>query len=107
MLFFSKLFRVKEGKLERVKEWMSILSSSRRKEAIETFEYENVKREVVVVFQGDDGSHYLIGLNEASSDYRAGDPDVSINQEHSEFKKECLEPVSKNGQVLLDLSASP
>lgn len=102
---FSKLFRVKEGKLERVRDWMNELSTSRQEEALGTFEYENVTREVVAIFKGNDGHHYLIGLNEVTEPSRTADPTVSINQEHSKFKKECLEPISEKGEVLFDLQA--
>ncbi|MBU1293055.1 hypothetical protein KJ819_03265 [Patescibacteria group bacterium] len=104
-MHFSKLFRVKAGKLERVLAWMETLATGRREEAIATFNYENVTREVVTLFEGEDGSYYLIGLNEAREPYRTGDPDVQINQEHAAFKKECLDPISKKGRVLLDLRA--
>lgn len=104
-MYFSKLFKVKEGKLERVREWMETINTSRREEAIATFEYENVTREIVTLFEGLDGSYYLVGLNEVIEPYRTGDPSIKINQEHVEFKKECLEPISKKGEVLSDLQA--
>lgn len=100
---FSKLFRVREGKLNRVREWMNELNTSRREEALGTFEYENVTREVVALFEGNDGHYYLIGLNEVNEPSRTADPTVPINQEHSQFKKECLEPITDRGQILLDL----
>jgi Family of unknown function (DUF6176) len=101
---FSKIFRVKEGKLDILKQWFAVLSTERKEEAIATFAYENVTREVFVLFKGYDKQHYVIGFNETSGEHKAGDPDVIINQEHSRIREECLERISENGEVLLDLS---
>tara|TARA_B100001989_G_C24536339_1_gene464636 strand:- start:1656 stop:1970 length:315 start_codon:yes stop_codon:yes gene_type:complete len=104
-MHFSRLLKVKEGKLETLKDWFYVLGGDRKEEAIATFEYENVSREVFALFKGRDGHHYVIGFNEVTGEYRKGDPEVKINQEHTKILKECLEPVSENGSVLLDLSA--
>jgi hypothetical protein len=101
---FSKLFRVKEGKLDTLKQWFEILSNQRRGEAVTTFAYENISREIFVLFTGNDGYNYVIGLNEVTGEYKTGDPDVKINQEHKAIREECLEPISDNGAVILDLS---
>jgi hypothetical protein len=100
---FSKLFKVKEGKLDTLREWFEVLSGDRKEETIATFEYENVSREVFVLFQGQEGDHYVIGLNEVTGEHKKGDPEVKINQEHTKILKECLEPVSERGEILLDL----
>ena len=89
--------------MDTFKDWMSQLNGPRKEEATATFAYEHVTREVFALFKGSDGHHYVIGLNEAS-DLRPGDPDVPINQEHNAIKRECLEPFSESGEVLLDLS---
>ncbi len=102
-MYFSRIFKVKDGKLLRLKEWMEQLSTVRRSEAINTFEYENVTREIFVYFKGHDGNNYVIGLNEANEPYRSAEPTVPINQEHNSIKKECLEPISEKGEVWLDL----
>lgn len=102
-MYVSRIFRIKEGKLDTFKDWMVQLSGPRKEEAIATFAHENVTREMFVLFRGDDGHHYVIGMNEAS-DLRPGDPNVPINQEHNAIKKECLEAISEKGEVLLDLS---
>lgn len=102
-MHFSRLFKVKEGKLDNVKSWFEALSGDRKEEAIATFEYENISREVFVLFNGHDGNSYVVGFNETTGERRAGDPDVKINQEHTQILKECLEPVSDNGNILLDL----
>lgn len=103
-MHFSKIFKVKEGKLDTLQQWFGVLSNERREEAIVTFDYENVSREVLVLFKGNDGNDYVIGLNEVTGEQRKGDPKVKINQEHAKILKECLEPISENGKVLLDLS---
>jgi hypothetical protein len=100
---FSKLFKVKEGKLDTLREWFEVLSGDRKEETIATFEYENVSREVFVLFQGQEGDHYVIGLNEVTGEHKKGDPEVKIYQEHTKILKECLEPVSERGEILLDL----
>lgn len=89
--------------MDDIKSWFKVLSGDRKEEAIATFEYENVSREVFVLFSGHNGNSYVVGLNETTGEHRGGDPDVKINQEHTKILKECLEPVSDNGSVLLDL----
>jgi hypothetical protein len=103
-MHFSKLFRVKVGKLDTLKQWFDVLSNERAEEAIATFAYENVTRETFVLFKGDDGEYYVIGFNEVSGKHKKGDPEVQINQEHIKVRQECLEAISENGEVLLDLS---
>lgn len=102
-MHFSKIFKVKEGKLEIVKKWFNTLNTIRREEAIATFEYEGITREVFVMFEGKDGSCYVIGLNEAIKEPKRGDPDIKINREHNAIKQECLEPFTDNGNIILDL----
>ena len=105
MLHFSRIFKIKAGKLDAFKKWMNELSTVRKEEAIATFAYEHVTREIFALFKGTDGTHYAIGMNEASENYRPGDPNVPINQTHDAIKKECLEPITERGEVLLDLEA--
>ena len=100
---FSKLFRVKEGKLDTLREWFVILGDDRREEALATFECENVTREVLVLFRGQNDENYVIGYNEVNGDPKSGDAAVKINQEHNRVRAECLEPISERGEVLLDL----
>ncbi len=100
---FSRLLKVKEGKLETLKEWFEVLGGERKREAIGTFEYENVSRELFVLFSAEDGNHYVIGMNEVTGEHKKGDPAVQINQEHRKVMEECLERVSERGEVLLDL----
>ena len=103
-MHFSKIFRVREGKLDTLKQWFEVLSGERKDEAVATFAYENVSREVFVIFKGYDGTNYVVGLNEVTGEHRKGDPAVKINQEHRAIMEECLERISENGEILLDLS---
>lgn len=104
-MYFSRIFKVKEGKLDKLKEWFNILDSERREEAISTFSFEKVTREVFVLFKGNSGDYYVIGLNETEDGNEPGpsDPNVKINIEHKEVKRECLESISENGEILMDL----
>lgn len=103
-MHFSKIFRVREGKSDTLKQWFEVLSNERKEEAIATFAYENVTREAFVLFKGYDGKYYVIGFNEVSGELKKGDPEVKIKQEHIKVRQECLEPISENGELLLDLS---
>ena len=80
-----------------------VLGGDRREEALATCEYENVKREVFVLFKGHSDENYVIGYNEVNGEPQSADGAVKINQEHSRVREECLEPVSERGEVLLDL----
>jgi hypothetical protein len=102
-MHFSKLYRVKEGKLDQIINWFKELSTARKNEAIATFEYEGVKREMFVLFAGNDGTHYVIGLNDSDGIPKPGNPNVPINQEHAKMKNECLEAISMPGEMLIDL----
>ena len=82
---------------------MNQLKTTRREEALATFEHEGVKREVFVLFLGSEGSHYVAAFNEGPVSPQPSDPSVAINTEHKRVKEECLEPVSNPGEVLLDL----
>ena len=104
-LHFSRLFKVKEGKVETIKNWLTTLNTARKDEAIATFAYEGVTREVFVLFTGVDGQYYIAGFNETTGGTPGpSDKSVPINQEHTSIMKECLEPLSMNrGEVLMDL----
>jgi hypothetical protein len=56
------------------------------------------------LFKGYGGEHYVIGFNEVNGEHKNGDPNVQINQEHNKVRQECLEPISDNGEILLDLN---
>ena len=101
---FSKLYKVKEGKLNTIKEWFEVLERDKKEEALKTFEYEQITREIFVLFHAETGDQFVIGLNEVNGKRITGDPEVLINQHHRAVLQECLEPVSNRGEVLLDLS---
>ena len=102
-MYLSRIFKVREGKLDKITEWFTLLRTTRSKEAVATFECEGVSREVWALFKGIDGNHYVIGLNEAEGIPQKGDLSIQINQEHRAMKEECLEPISDPGKVLMDL----
>ncbi|HTU12437.1 MAG TPA: DUF6176 family protein [Allosphingosinicella sp.] len=102
-MYPSRLYMVKQGMLQEVQDWMLTLSTVRREEALATFQYEDVDREIFVLFRGFGGEYYAFGFNLAGEAYRPGDPDVLINREHLAMKKACLEPISAKGEVFLDL----
>ncbi len=104
-MYFSRIWKIKEGKLDTFKSWMNQLSATRRDEAIATFAHEHITREIFVLFKGNDGNYYVIGLNEATEFPKQGDPSVPINEEHKAIRQECLEPITERGEVLLDLQA--
>jgi hypothetical protein len=104
MLTFSRIFKIKEGKLDVFKNWMNELSTTRRDEAIATFDYENVTREVFAVFKGKDGEDYVVAFNEGGDIPGPSDPNVPINKQHNLIKQECLESFSDRGEIVMDLS---
>jgi hypothetical protein len=103
-MYFSKIFKIKEGKLEKLKNWFDSLNTTRKEEAIATFKYEGVTRETFVLFRSNNGNNYIVGFNEALSVPKQSDQSVTINQEHRTVMKECLEPISDAGEILMDLS---
>ncbi len=105
MIYFSKIFKVKEGKLEILRNWLTELNTTRREEAKATFPYEHVTREVFTLFEGVE-CWYVIAFNESEDSEVPGksDPSIPINQQHNAIKKECLEPFSQNGEVVMDIS---
>ena len=86
-------------------DWMHQLNTQRREEAIATFTHEQIVREIFTLFHGTNGTYYVIGLNEANGIPRESDPSVPINQEHAAIKEECLEPISEQGEILIDLKS--
>lgn len=102
-MYFSKLFKIKDGKLEVFRDWMDQLGTARRDEALATFAFEHVSREIFVLFRGLDNTHFVIGLNEANGTPGESDASLPINQQHAAIKKECLEVISEPGEILLDL----
>jgi hypothetical protein len=103
-MHFSRIWKVREGKLETFKNWMDQLDDARRDEALATFEFEHVTREAFVLFPGKDGIQYVVAMNETTAgDPLPSDKSVAINVEHRAIMLECLEAITEPGQVLLDL----
>jgi hypothetical protein len=103
-MHFSRIWKVREGKLETFKDWMNQLGGTRRDEALATFEFEHVTREVFVLFPGKDGTQYVVAMNETTEgDPLPSDKSVAINVEHRAILLECLEPITEKGEILIDL----
>lgn len=103
-MYFGKILKVKPEKLDKVRKWFSEMGTLRKEEALATFSFEGVTREVFTLFKGIDGEYYVIGLNEANSTPQKGDPSVLLNQEHRAIMAECFDPITEKGEILLDLS---
>lgn len=106
MIYFSKIFVVKQDREAEFSAWVDYINSH-KDEAIATFEYEGINREVFVTFQGRDDRTYVIFSNEADQEPIPGDQSVPINAEHTRIKNECLEPIAGRGQVVVNLSTRP
>ncbi len=102
-IYFSKIFKVKEGKLDILKDWLIALNTTRKDEALATFAHEGVTRETFSIFKGLDNEYYCIAINLSLDTPGLSDKSVPINQEHTLKKKECLLPFSENGEVFMDL----
>lgn len=95
------LLKVKEGKLDQWKQWCTLLMTSRKQEALDSFKYENVASEECHLFEVE-GKHYLLGVAEFDGEHKEANMDLPINQEHKAMKKECLENVLE-GEELFNL----
>ncbi len=102
-MHFSKLYKIKEGKISTLKKWFSVLENQRVDEAIATFASENITRETFVLFSLGKNKYFLLGLNEANGNPKKSDPELVINKEHQKILSECLEPVSEKGEIILDI----
>jgi len=102
--YFSKIFKIKPDKEHVFFDWMEEIHM-RKEEAVKTFEYEGVRREVFVTFKNPGGDTYVVGFNEALEAPKKSDKNVEINRKHAEIMRECLEPISERGTVVLDLSS--
>lgn len=95
------LYKVKEGKLDTLKEW-SLDLQKRLPEALETMRQENVRREVFRLFKHQN-NWFAVGLQELSGEHKKADMSVELNRKHAEVLKECLEGLV--GEVLYDFNA--
>lgn len=101
-MYISNIFKIKEGKLDQVKAWAVALNGERRIEAIVNYVYEDISREMLVIFKGKDKNYYALDLNETKARSQYRDQDVPINRDHTALKKECFEAISEKGEVMLD-----
>jgi len=95
--------KIRDNKLDKLKQWASIISFDRKAEAIASILAENVEREFAFIAQIE-GSHYFIGYMESSGNIIPADMNLPINKDHVAVLKECLEmPVI--GEKIYDISA--
>ena len=88
-------FRVKDGKSERVDEWMKMLND-RMPEVIQTLEREKMHVEVIFRDQTDDGDYlYWFSIQDDDGESVLTSP-FELDHSHMAFSEECLEPSSKH-----------
>lgn len=84
------LFKIKEGKLEKWKEWGSLLVTTHKKEAVETLTEEGLTYEAFCVFQIE-GNYYTLAMIEGKQN--PTNMERELNQKHQAMKEECLEKI--------------
>ncbi len=84
------LFKIKEGKLEKWREWGKLLTTTHKEEAIDTLKEEGLSYEGFCVFEIE-GKHYTIAIIEGEE--KPTNMERELNQKHREIKKECLEKI--------------
>ncbi len=102
-MYISNIYKIKDGKLDQVKSWCMTLNGERRIEALINYAYEDISREMLVIFKGKDKNYYAIDLNETKARSQDRDQDVPINKDQTALKKECFEAISEKGEVLVDI----
>lgn len=87
------LFKIKEGKKDVWMSWTNRLQTEFREDAIDTLKEEHLLQETFVAFSLN-GEDYTLGFVESSDDeVTNSNKEKEINQLHTKFKKECLEPM--------------
>lgn len=90
------LFRIKEGKLEKWKEWGNLLMTKYKEEAIETLQEEGLIYEGFCIFEVD-GQYYTLGMVEGEE--KPTNMERELNIKHRAMKKECLEKMGSVEEV--------
>ena len=93
-----RVYKVKEGKLDKLRDWTNKLSGVYRKEVLESLREEMVEREFIAIFEMND-NYYVFGFMDGEC---LPATDTDLNRSHKDIMKECLEPVS-GAEVLYDL----
>lgn len=83
--------KIRDGKLEKLKEWGRVISGERLGEVIDSLKQENVSREMAYIVKLTDG-YYFVGHMESSRDIKKANVNLKINIDHSEILRDCLEP---------------
>jgi len=90
------LFKIKEGKLDKWREWGKLLETTYKEEAIETLKEEGLSYESFCVFQIN-GEYYTFAMTEG--EHRPINMDRELNQKHKAIKRECLERIDSPENV--------
>jgi len=84
------LFKIKEGKLKKWREWCRLLMTKYKNEAIETLKEEGITHEAFLIFPIN-GHYYTVAMIEGET--RPTNMERELNQKHKAVKKECLERI--------------
>ncbi len=88
----GNLFKIKEGKVAKWRDWCRLLETTYKNEAIESLKEEGMSYEAFFIFTiGDD--FYTIGIGEGKE--LPANMDRELNQKHRATKRECLEKVGE------------
>jgi hypothetical protein len=94
-----KLFRVRGGKLPKLKAWAAFLYGHQT-EVLETLNEENVAQELLYLFEINT-AWYCMAMQSLTGDHKKADLTKTINQDHLETLGDCLEEVPP-GEILYD-----
>lgn len=87
----TRVYKIKDGKVDEWKAWCKELATTHRKAALETLEDEGVAQEMCINIEID-GTWYAVGyMRVLGESIGAADPDHPLNQEHTSKKQACLE----------------
>ena len=94
--------KIREGKVEALREWSKQLSTTRLDEARSSLAVENVSREFAYVAHIN-GEYFFIAYMESIGEIAPADMTMPVNQEHVKVLKECLE-IPQKGELLYDIA---
>lgn len=98
----TKIYRIKEGKKEKLLAWANELKTTYKNEVFQTLQEENVEREFAGIFHID-GKSYAVGF--VMGENMLPSSPSELNQKHKEVLKDCLE-LPTSVEVLYDFLAS-
>ena len=88
------LYKIKRGKRALWEGWCNELSTTHRKEAIETLAEENLLFEKCVIFGTGDNSYSLLMHEVAQGGVRPTNTNRKLNVKHRAVLSECLERIA-------------